>query len=288
MKKNQNGFGLIEGLLILAIVALLGSTGWYVWHKNQKPSNKLITGNSSAQTKVSKSEQPVGVITSGPGAEWNTYTNNSLKFSIQIPKQYLSSNGAQCTKVSYVYDDYGNKVPSQPSYIPAKGVVPATVIEDGSNFYVVEEYTYQPTDKASDGSGHTLASDCQKIETTVDAINRNKQTNFLLYYELNLIPFSVVSVNSQQDILNWAQNKFNDKTVTVAGMKDNSGGWQDLELACSSSNPCTDFNYKFYLRYYKNQNKLVYLEQGQSGHLQTPNGENFYDGQVIDSFKLIN
>ena len=268
---------------------LLGG-GVYAYYQSKhhnKTTNSTTSTNTTAVKPTTNTQPtvtpPASEITSGPGTDWNTYTNNKVGFSVQIPKQFLSSDGAQCTKVTYVYDNYGNKVSSPAHYIPAQGVVPATVVEDGNNFYVVEEYTYQLTGKTNDGSGHELASGCQKMQTTVDVVNGYKQANSI--YELNMLPLSVVTAQNQQDVLNWAKGYFKDTTVTMT-LKDNAGGWQDVTLDCSSSNPCTDFNYKFYLRYYKAQNKLVYLQQGQSGHLQTPDGKSFYDQQVFDSFKL--
>gem|GEM_PF-5416893 len=43
MKKNQHGFGAIEGLLLLVIVSLIGFVGWYVWQsKNKRLTKKRI------------------------------------------------------------------------------------------------------------------------------------------------------------------------------------------------------------------------------------------------------
>jgi type II secretory pathway pseudopilin PulG len=52
MKKTQNGFSVIEGLLIVVIVSMLAAVGWYVWH-SQKQVDKTYsqTANSSAVTK---------------------------------------------------------------------------------------------------------------------------------------------------------------------------------------------------------------------------------------------
>jgi hypothetical protein len=49
MKKLQEGFSAVEGLLIVIIVGMLGGVGWYVWH-SQKQVDKTYsqTANSSA------------------------------------------------------------------------------------------------------------------------------------------------------------------------------------------------------------------------------------------------
>jgi len=53
MKKTQSGFALVEGLLIILILAIIGFGGYYVWHA-QKDTNKTLdtataTSNKTAQ-----------------------------------------------------------------------------------------------------------------------------------------------------------------------------------------------------------------------------------------------
>lgn len=50
MKKQQSGFSVIEGLLILVILAILGFTGWYVYHSSNQTDNSLSSANNSSQT----------------------------------------------------------------------------------------------------------------------------------------------------------------------------------------------------------------------------------------------
>ncbi len=76
MKKNQKGFGALEGILILVIVGLVGFVGWYIWDANNK-SNEIIGTTSqpanSADSKMSKSTQtytdPTGFTLKYP-ADW--------------------------------------------------------------------------------------------------------------------------------------------------------------------------------------------------------------------------
>lgn len=46
-RKDQQGFGAVEALLILVIVAIVAFVGWFVYHSNQKASNTLSTANQS-------------------------------------------------------------------------------------------------------------------------------------------------------------------------------------------------------------------------------------------------
>jgi hypothetical protein len=62
MKKNQNGFGVVEGLLTLVIIGILSGVGWYVWRtKNNADSIYKNASNTAEITKTntSKNEQRV-------------------------------------------------------------------------------------------------------------------------------------------------------------------------------------------------------------------------------------
>jgi hypothetical protein len=46
MEKSQNAFTIIEGLLLLTIVSLIGTTGWYVIHASNSANQSLRAANS--------------------------------------------------------------------------------------------------------------------------------------------------------------------------------------------------------------------------------------------------
>jgi hypothetical protein len=50
MKNNQNGFSVVDGLLILVILGILGFVGWYVWYNNRPREHKTVNANASQQT----------------------------------------------------------------------------------------------------------------------------------------------------------------------------------------------------------------------------------------------
>lgn len=47
--KNQKGFSIVEGLLLLAIVCLLVLAGWYVWRQSNKKPLKAINSFETCQ-----------------------------------------------------------------------------------------------------------------------------------------------------------------------------------------------------------------------------------------------
>jgi Tfp pilus assembly protein PilV len=86
--KNNKGFALLEGLLILVVVGILGFTGWYVWSaKNKTNSTYNSTGNSSA-AKYTKKSTPV---TPDPTADWTSYSSKEGQFSLKYPKTWITA-----------------------------------------------------------------------------------------------------------------------------------------------------------------------------------------------------
>ena len=50
MKKNEKGFGAIEGIVVLIIVGLLGFVGWYVWHSRATKTAYSPATNTSTSS----------------------------------------------------------------------------------------------------------------------------------------------------------------------------------------------------------------------------------------------
>lgn len=89
MKKNQEGFGAVEGLLVVIIVVLLGLVGWLAWHKNSGASNsssKSGSGTSSAATTQSTAE---------PTAGWIVYSSAKGKFSLKYPSTWVTASNPE-------------------------------------------------------------------------------------------------------------------------------------------------------------------------------------------------
>jgi predicted negative regulator of RcsB-dependent stress response len=72
MNKNQKGFGVVEGLLILVIVGILGFTGWYVWHSKQATYKTYSNAANSASSTDSTAKQKK----TDPYAGWKQYCSD--------------------------------------------------------------------------------------------------------------------------------------------------------------------------------------------------------------------
>jgi hypothetical protein len=89
MKKFQEGFSAIEGLLIVVIVGMLGGVGYYVWHANSQANKSYSqTANSSAvpsnkSSSVSKAPEVLplsidsGTVQFTPSDLWKVEENPS-------------------------------------------------------------------------------------------------------------------------------------------------------------------------------------------------------------------
>lgn len=89
MKKiNQNGFGIVEILLIIVFIALVAGVGWYVWSKNNQPVNDQAT---------TKSKVPKSNVTYGSVDAEGIYIQKDNKFKLQLPGgwKFVDTNLAQ-------------------------------------------------------------------------------------------------------------------------------------------------------------------------------------------------
>jgi len=87
MKKNQSGFSIVEGLLILIIVGIIGGTGWYVWQAKNNTDDNL-----SSATKTSNSSQ--STATTSPYSGWKTFTSENEKFTFKYPNDWKITSEA--------------------------------------------------------------------------------------------------------------------------------------------------------------------------------------------------
>jgi hypothetical protein len=103
MSKNQQGFTVIEGLLIFVILIIIGGTGWYVWHSQNQANNTYSqTTNSTAAPKSTSSDKNTSTG-SNKGyiviKEWNVrakYTGAlTLTYSYDAKNQKANFNSAQ-------------------------------------------------------------------------------------------------------------------------------------------------------------------------------------------------
>jgi hypothetical protein len=55
MHRREQGFSVVETVLVLVVLGLLGFTGWFVWHSKQAADKSLNSANKTSQGKVQAS-----------------------------------------------------------------------------------------------------------------------------------------------------------------------------------------------------------------------------------------
>jgi Tfp pilus assembly protein PilX len=89
MSKNQKGFSVVEGLLILVIVGILGGTGWYVWNSNKKTNDLLnsVDKSSSVGAKATKKNTETKIEAVDKYPTWKEEKNQEYKYSFKFPNE---------------------------------------------------------------------------------------------------------------------------------------------------------------------------------------------------------
>lgn len=100
---NQSGFSAVEAILILVIVAIVGGTGFYVYHAQQN-TNKNYTSDNSTTPKFKKKVAPAK--TSAPvfatlPAGWTEYKSDGDGLRFGYPKEFGTLAGTPLTTTDY-------------------------------------------------------------------------------------------------------------------------------------------------------------------------------------------
>src|SRR5947209_6704226 len=69
MKKFQDGFSAIEGLLIVIIASMLGGVGYYVWHAQQQV-DKTYSQTSNSSVVPKKNNKPTPISSTGSNQKY--------------------------------------------------------------------------------------------------------------------------------------------------------------------------------------------------------------------------
>jgi hypothetical protein len=112
MNKKQNGFSVVEALLILVIVGILVGTGWYVWNSKNETDKVLNDTDKTSSTQA------------------NTSVNNSLKDNIvKIPELGIQLTTPESLKdMIYVPGDKSNL--SNEQKIEAVGFISTKILKE--------------------------------------------------------------------------------------------------------------------------------------------------------------
>lgn len=89
-KKDQHGFGAVEALLIVVIVALLVFVGWYVYNSNKKANNTINAANQANSSANSVSLSSTKTSTAA-GTKGKLVATELLAYAKANPKTALKT-----------------------------------------------------------------------------------------------------------------------------------------------------------------------------------------------------
>lgn len=87
--RNQNGFSLLETLLIVIVIGILGTIGWYIAQSRNNSSKNSNTPKTSQVNESSSRKLPEG--TSSRDGDYIVYTNAPLGLTFRYPIELTSS-----------------------------------------------------------------------------------------------------------------------------------------------------------------------------------------------------
>jgi hypothetical protein len=108
--QKQNGFAVVEGLLILLLAGIIGGTGYYVWHSKQQTDKTLFeAGNEKNQ--VTKNTKPSAPSTADETADWLIYKSPRNLYTIKVPDGWhlVRETDDSITLVGFSLDDIAFK-----------------------------------------------------------------------------------------------------------------------------------------------------------------------------------
>lgn len=86
MNKNQKGFTLVEGLLVIIALTLVGFTGFYVYNANKKTDQANLNQTNALDTQENLEEQPGGTIP--PVDDRLVVSEQYLPFTFKYPRDW--------------------------------------------------------------------------------------------------------------------------------------------------------------------------------------------------------
>src|SRR5882724_2687797 len=91
-KQNQEGFSVLEIIIVLVILFAVGSTGWYIYSSNHKLktiANNATTASSSKTSQSTTSTQPIQTTviqpTSTEISNWLLYKIPNNTYRLRLP-----------------------------------------------------------------------------------------------------------------------------------------------------------------------------------------------------------
>jgi type II secretory pathway pseudopilin PulG len=105
--QKQRGFAIVESLLVLVVVAIIGGTGYFVWHSKQQTDKSLSAASTENQVTNSKKTSNSSPPVTDETANWLVYKSPENIYRLKIPDGWslVRETDASFTLVGFSLDD---------------------------------------------------------------------------------------------------------------------------------------------------------------------------------------
>jgi len=112
---NQDGFSVIETVLVIVILGIIGFTGWYVWHSKQNTDKTFNAAQSFQQQAVTKKTANPSTTSNQKYVtikEWSVVAPypHSLSLNYKIEGNSAVFSSAQLTAADAACTDHGGQI----------------------------------------------------------------------------------------------------------------------------------------------------------------------------------
>ena len=106
LQKNELGFSVVEIVLVVVVIALIGTVGWLIYKNHHKTTTAAVTTTSSTKPTTS-TKTTTTTATTNPYSGWKTGTLQYEQISYMYPSNWTLSGSSMSPSQQNVQNDDG-------------------------------------------------------------------------------------------------------------------------------------------------------------------------------------
>lgn len=264
--------------LIVAIAAII-----YLLMQNKILADKIAVPSDTNQASAGFSQIiPTGTMAPTPpkgntrtsiDSVWDLYTNNTLGFSIKIPKNFYHASGA-CQ-----WND------AEKSYRPKVGLVPSSVFELPDSVYISSKDFYELGGETNK-DGVSYFSQCTKVENTLAKL---QDKNYFQEQDWKIIRGNILS---EEGLVGFIKDNYGQTCKVGAKKPTSQPDVFDVSIDMGGAGPGAPeangcfINYAYAIKYSPSRKKAFTWVLGQATQFAKSATWDSYDTEMADSFKF--
>lgn len=276
MKKLLKDNKGLAPIFIFAIIAILAaaaaSAGIYYFQKAEDKKMKEETEKQVLALKKKEEEKEKEKSEFTPiDDQWIMYKNKKLGFSIKVPKENLSFEGA-CKWVGG--DDN--------SYRPDKAMVPVTFFEEKETAWITNSFYYQLGGETKKQAGVGTTSHFSKCDKTT--INLSLLNDESKIFEKGW-KITAKTVSDEEALKKVIKENYGSGCNITTKKESSQAGVFDVGLKSTWPDESCPINFAYVLKYSPDKKKAIFWNTGQSNSFWDKNQQPL-DDEMLKSFKF--